>query len=649
MRSVENNNNKNINNSNKMIAAEADRHDLKPGNSTDPFLLRMQICEELKKHDKYRRGMISAASFSESLEALGLRFGHDRVTDILRFCTITEDGYVHYKDLIKHTSPEEPKAKTMTPNTVFPSTNDYNTAEIDEGVDELGAHNPAAAREFISQKTAGIQRLYSRWDRGLISTQDFVDGLKSMQIPLSREFDKVMQIHAPSRNLNFAQLMSALQIEDFMYRKARQPIMSPLIDDPSAKSSRPSSVRNPVTWSQHEGTNPFQAPTHRSLTVPEQNLERGEKRDRAQRMICDFCDGITNSTVFVAQLEALDVPISMEIKRLIRLHDSGNNTRFKDFAALILKDMCDDEPPPNAFPRYDIPVRRCYSPITARSNANPDVQNTHRSSVPYATDQAEALTKPAPAAIPPVVPRIPLNRNSAVIETDAGLRARNGNSAALGGDDSQYMHSPSCPIASPQSLVPTSSPHQSIDKVGNAMSHRTERTSYSNAEAMGGARYSTELNYSKDMTGLASPDTRTPIDSGAIYGHSKYTEEVKRSQNSRGHLGCITRGSGDIIGWNTSKADEKTSGTHLDTAPSSRDAGAPLENTAAALDRPSTAHSLNRGSGNIINWSRSPYGTNVDQPTKSRAGKTCFDEQKVFRAPFGTDKDVVQVYRRKLG
>lgn len=546
----------------------------------------MQMCEEFKKHDKYHRGMITAASFSRSLEALGLRFGNDEVTDILRFCTITEDGYVHYKDLITHTSPELPKAKIMTPHTVFPSTVDYIMVDSDEEVDAIDAHNPAATREFISQKTTSIQRLYSRWDRGLIGTEAFVDGLKSLHIPLSGEFVKMMQIHGPSRNLGFAQLMSSLQIDDFMYRKARQPVMSPLTTDRSSKVSRQSLMRNPVTWTQHDGSNSFRVPTHRSATVPEHNMEPGEKRDRAQKMICDFCDGITNSTVFVAQLEALDVPMSMEIRRLIRIHEIGNNTQFKDFASHILKDMCDEEPPAtNTFPRFDIPSKRTYSPITARSCANPD--NTGRS-VPYATGQAKS----------PVVPRIPLN-GKALDESSVG-------------DEAAFTPRQ----MSPQSLGTAMFP-RSVDKAGS-MSQRTERTSYSNADPVGGARYSID-SYSKEMAAVSAD--RTPIDSGAIYGHGKIVENAKPFPLSRGHQGLITRGSGDIIGWNM-PAEEKA--------------------------RPSTAQSLCRDSGNIIGWYRGD-SEDIEQPRKPRAGKACFEAQKVFRAPFGTDKDVGQVYRKRLG
>eukprot|EP00397_Hematodinium_sp_SG-2012_P021562 GEMP01022285.1.p1 GENE.GEMP01022285.1~~GEMP01022285.1.p1 ORF type:complete len:502 (+),score=85.08 GEMP01022285.1:63-1568(+) len=304
---------------------------------SDPFYLRCQLCERFRKYDTYNRGLITAASFSRSLEDLGLRFGHDEVSDILRFCTITDDGYVHYKELIKHTSPEEPKAKKNTPYAIYPAPDSEDNAKESEPEcgEALNENNPAAKREFIAGKTHDIQKLYSRWDRGLLATPEFVKGLEELHIPISEEFRRLIQIHGPARDLGFAQLMASLQINDFIQRKARHPIVAQDAStqratvSPRTFGGRKPSIRNPVTW--------VQGDDHLVSYFPSDQEGTSDKRDKTQRVICDFCDGITDSTVFAAKMEALGVLVTPDIQRLIRMHESGNCVHFREFASIVMR------------------------------------------------------------------------------------------------------------------------------------------------------------------------------------------------------------------------------------------------------------------------------------------------------------------------
>eukprot|EP00397_Hematodinium_sp_SG-2012_P032794 GEMP01034953.1.p1 GENE.GEMP01034953.1~~GEMP01034953.1.p1 ORF type:complete len:455 (+),score=75.80 GEMP01034953.1:95-1459(+) len=257
---------------------------------SDPFYLRCQLCERFRKYDTYNRGLITAASFSRSLEDLGLRFGHDEVSDILRFCTITDDGYVHYKELIKHTSPEEPKAKKNTPYAIYPAPDSEDNAK---------------------------------------------EGLEELHIPISEEFRRLIQIHGPARDLGFAQLMASLQINDFIQRKARHPIVAQDAStqratvSPRTFGGRKPSIRNPVTW--------VQGDDHLVSYFPSDQEGTSDKRDKTQRVICDFCDGITDSTVFAAKMEALGVLVTPDIQRLIRMHESGNCVHFREFASIVMR------------------------------------------------------------------------------------------------------------------------------------------------------------------------------------------------------------------------------------------------------------------------------------------------------------------------
>ena len=65
--------------------------------------------EEFKKYDTYNRGLITAAAFSRVLEDLGLKYGQKEVEEIMHYCIITEDGYVHYKELLELVAPATPQ------------------------------------------------------------------------------------------------------------------------------------------------------------------------------------------------------------------------------------------------------------------------------------------------------------------------------------------------------------------------------------------------------------------------------------------------------------------------------------------------------------------------------------------------------------
>lgn len=182
--------------------------------------------------------------------------------------------------------------------------------------------NPAATREFIVSRTQDIQKLYSRWDRGLIGTNGFVLGLEDLHIPLSTEFKRLMEVNGSSRNLSFAQLMSSLQINDFVQRKARQ---RPLDTGAVYTEIEKKLVQNPVTWVQ-PGNSPVAS-----------EKQDDEIQNRMRRVICDFCDDVTDSAVFVSQLEALGVSVTAPLQRLIRNQSGGNGANFREFAAEIMR------------------------------------------------------------------------------------------------------------------------------------------------------------------------------------------------------------------------------------------------------------------------------------------------------------------------
>lgn len=78
---------------------------------TDPDYLLSRVLTEFKKYDTYNRGMITAGAFSKVLDDFELTYGQPEVATILEFCTIDNNGFVLYKELLRKFSPDTPRAK----------------------------------------------------------------------------------------------------------------------------------------------------------------------------------------------------------------------------------------------------------------------------------------------------------------------------------------------------------------------------------------------------------------------------------------------------------------------------------------------------------------------------------------------------------
>lgn len=355
---------------------------------TDATYLANRVCTEFKKYDTYNRGLITAAGFSRVLEDLGLKYGQREVDEIMRYCVITNDGYVHYKDLIKLVSPATPRAQQCTakhaifPNAGADAADARRFAEHqEEGSDGAGggrtptnaplgpatnARDPCGLREYITDRVEDVRRAYARWDRGVATDAEFKEILQTqLGIPLTDAFERMLSVHGPSRNLSFSKLMHSLQIEDFVQRKARDPTMAAHHAAAFTGGSRlaQNPPRNPVTWNdrqrQHmpdmgnwgypaaggppassapegspsqQGSSPARSQT--GGAGMQMSMSRGERLHVA---ICEFVDGRVPSLVFRAQLERCGVMITGVLDRLIRRHESDNSTQFKDFAREIFR------------------------------------------------------------------------------------------------------------------------------------------------------------------------------------------------------------------------------------------------------------------------------------------------------------------------
>jgi len=190
---------------------------------TDVDFLINRVCQEFRKYDKYNRGLITAAGFSKVLSDLGLSYGQKEVSLIMEHCTITPQGFVLYKDLIKKCSPDTPRAKkSETQQFLLKAEADEEGAELAGLMPDM--HDTDNMKMYLTKQTEEIRKLYSRWDRGMLTDHAFVNAIeRDLNIPLTEEFKHQMSVHGPSRTLNFSNLLVSLRIDHFLDKPGKNP------------------------------------------------------------------------------------------------------------------------------------------------------------------------------------------------------------------------------------------------------------------------------------------------------------------------------------------------------------------------------------------------------------------------------------------
>eukprot|EP00747_Dinoflagellata_sp_TGD_P166649 gnl/TRDRNA2_/TRDRNA2_189770_c0_seq1.p1 gnl/TRDRNA2_/TRDRNA2_189770_c0~~gnl/TRDRNA2_/TRDRNA2_189770_c0_seq1.p1 ORF type:complete len:576 (-),score=83.97 gnl/TRDRNA2_/TRDRNA2_189770_c0_seq1:314-1981(-) len=316
-----------------MVAADGrlDRDRLR----VDPEYLANVFCEKFRKVDTYHRGLITAKAFSATLHELGLKYGQPEVEEILQYCTVTDDGYVHYKDLLRSVQPGTPRAKQSTAGAaIFPSDKDMwpKQSQSQRSPDSPGTmtsddlDNPLARRDLLAEKTDEIRQVYARWDRGLSTNNQFKEDLKAMGIPLTTELDRLLGVYGPSRNLPFGKLMYALQSDENDGRRSRVEMVhvpGDVTPISTCGSGYQESRGNPVTW--NDG-----ASSAKSLGV-------GMGVGSVHKVVCDFLDGRIPAITVRHQLRRHGVVVNAELDRLIRRHESDNSVKFQEFARAMLR------------------------------------------------------------------------------------------------------------------------------------------------------------------------------------------------------------------------------------------------------------------------------------------------------------------------
>lgn len=307
----------------------------------DPRLLLKVVCDEFRVHDKYQRGIISSSAFARVFSDLELDYGSTEADRVMQFCTITTDGFVHYKPLMQFVAPRHAAAQSTIQSAIHPEQEEQADLEVFRAdKDDHDYMNPTQRREFLAQRTDAIRRIYSEWDRGSITNDGFKARLSEIGISIPEELHRVIDLHHSSRALSFGKVMQALQIGDFMQHKARDPdALASFTHPPEMYTSAPNR-RNPVNWQESDRMG-------QRGDLPASNYDQPWHSDDVyapvKSLICDYLSGTLPTGQFVHELQQFGVPMTQDLNRLLRQQQCDNRTTFRDYVKAIFPHRKDTE------------------------------------------------------------------------------------------------------------------------------------------------------------------------------------------------------------------------------------------------------------------------------------------------------------------
>jgi len=315
----------------------------------NPAMLLKVVCEEFRVHDKYQRGIISSSAFARVFSDLNLEYGGAEADVIMKYVTVTNDGFVHYKTLMQQVAPKHTAAGSSIDKAISPELEPQVEVEpLRYDARNVSLMNPTQRRQFIIDRTEAIRKIYSEWDRGSVDNLGFKRRLTEIGIPISEELHRIIDLHDNSRALSFGKVIQALQIGDYMQHKARDPealtTWSPLPRMHRAQIA----PRNPVSWQDPVEARPGDAIDDGSLRHYISRAQDGDVLAELKAVICAYMVGSIPTVEFVAHLDRHGVPITQELQRLLRQQQCDNRATFRDYVKAIFPkrtEFGDDEVP----------------------------------------------------------------------------------------------------------------------------------------------------------------------------------------------------------------------------------------------------------------------------------------------------------------
>ena len=302
----------------------------------NPEMLLKVVCEEFRTHDKYQRGIISSSAFARVFADLNLDFGGAEADEIMKYVTVSNDGFVHFKSLMLHIAPKHTAAMSSIGKAIAPekeSKIDVDALRFDSR--NVALMNPTQRRQFIIDRTEAIRKIYSDWDRGALDNNGFKGALTEIGIPISEELHRIIDLNDASRALSFGKVIQALQIGDYMQHKARDPesltTWSPLPRMHRAQMK----PRNPVSWQDPVEARSGDAIDDGSLRHYISKAQSGDVLSELKAVICAYMVGSIPTVEFVSHLDRHGVPITQELQRLLRQQQTDNRATFRDYVRAI--------------------------------------------------------------------------------------------------------------------------------------------------------------------------------------------------------------------------------------------------------------------------------------------------------------------------
>lgn len=304
----------------------------------DPEYLLKAACYEFQKVDTYHRGLITSSSFSQALDALGLRYGQPEVEEVLSYCTITDDGYVHYKELLHAVAPGTPRAKQSTmKGTIYPEATPSEPSASEAGRSERSG----AQSGFFAGRSDDIRKVYARWERSQISDHQFKQELRGLGFCITEELERLLNMYGPARSMPFNKLMYALQIEANDGRRARNAHGNPpSVPQPHQQgagggaAASSGGLRADSRYFDSGAASQDGVSSYSDIHTAEEELPGPSSLRQA---ICDFVDCHIPAVAFRTQLQRFGVPMTSQLDKLIRAHECDNSVRFQDLARLMLR------------------------------------------------------------------------------------------------------------------------------------------------------------------------------------------------------------------------------------------------------------------------------------------------------------------------
>jgi len=288
--------------------------------STDYHYLVAQACRQLRLVDRYNRGMVTSANFEDVLYAMDLCYGQKEVEDLLKYITITDDGYVHYKELVHLVSPSTPRAKKTTAgNSIFPP----DDSKLN-GV--KGKNRLRTAEGYIADRAPDVRLLYARWERSLLSGVQLKAELQKLGLRITADLERLISQRDHSKDMPFGKLMSAISVDDNDGRRCRYYMPgTPASDLSAVGGSYPPLSTMSLDHSQR---------------LDDMNSDRGSVVGgnviSLRQAIVEFIDGKLSGVAFRITIKSHGIRVNAELDRTIRTHEIDNSVRFQDLAKFIL-------------------------------------------------------------------------------------------------------------------------------------------------------------------------------------------------------------------------------------------------------------------------------------------------------------------------